>query len=92
MSLRATTVSFAYLRRTGNSHDVGFSAKVGTGVIWCIGKNIGSVENCLNVTIVSSFESPTLWVFSTRARPLEVQLQPRQFPKAKPEGEDAQKK
>ena len=74
VTLRAGNVSSAFLLRKSNSDDAGFSIKFGSRHIWCLGKKIGSIENCLNVTIVSSFVSPTLWVFATRARPPEAQL------------------
>ena len=82
MTLRAGNVSFAYFLRKINSDDVGFSIKVGNRIIYYLGNLFGLVENCLNVTIVSSFGSPTLWAFATRARSLEAQLS--KFPKVHP--------
>ena len=59
-------------RFTSNSDDLGFSARVDTRNVYALGNFFGSDENCLNVTIVSSFKSPTLWAFATRTRSLEV--------------------
>ena len=85
MSLRAGIARFK-----SNSDDVGFSARVGTRQMYCLSFCFGSVDNCLNIKIGSSFGSSILQVFATRARPLEVQ--PRSFPNSWTEGDDARKK